>query len=580
MNNKRLRIATLVAAILACASINANAASQATPKQYGRHHPFTVTDLPEGELRNSLQSLSATNRGKAMAHLHTFDFSELDTKHLKVDKAGGVFYADIFTPLGAGTSSLTEAAPVTAAITATNAFALHSKPGSANVVYLDFNGHTISGTAWNSTSAILNAVPYDTDGIPSSFSDAELANIAEIWRRIAEDYAPFDIDITTQEPTTFTAKTARVLITQDTDANGLAMPSQGAGGVAYVNVWGLSNYSTYYSPALVYYNRLGAGRPDYVTEAASHELGHNLGLSHDGTSTLGYYGGQGTGYVSWGPIMGTGYNRNVSQWSKGEYTDANNTQDDVALIAGKVTTRVDDHANTTTGATLVVLDAAGNIVSTTPETDPTNAAPANKGIISSRTDVDVFTFNTAGGDVTLKAMPALQSRYTRGGDLDIQMDLYNSSGVLVASNDSLDDTSAAIVTNLASGRYYLSIQGVGNSVTPYSDYGSLGQYFLSGVVPPSTTPVNSAPVANTDAYSVRTGSTTTLTVLANDTDVDGNALTITAITQGTKGTVAISADAKSLIYKAGSKRGGDTFTYTISDGNGGTTKGTVNVTLK
>jgi hypothetical protein len=117
-------------------------------------------------------------------------------------------------------------------------------------------------------------------------------------------------------------------------------------------------------------------------------------------------------------------------------------------------------------------------------------------------------------------------------------------------------------------------------VTPYSDYGSLGQYFLSGVVPPSTTPVNSAPVANTDAYSVRTGSTTTLTVLANDTDVDGNALTITAITQGTKGTVAISADAKSLIYKAGSKRGGDTFTYTISDGNGGTTKGTVNVTLK
>ena len=41
----------------------------------------------------------------------------------------------------------------------------------------------------------------------------------------------------------------------------------------------------YYSPALVYYNNLGGGREDYVSEASSHEMGHNLGLSHDGTAT-------------------------------------------------------------------------------------------------------------------------------------------------------------------------------------------------------------------------------------------------------------------------------------------------------
>ncbi|WP_169314586.1 zinc-dependent metalloprotease family protein [Thiothrix nivea] len=171
--------------------------------------------------------------------------------------------------------------------------------------------------------------------------------IAEIWRRISEDYAPFDVDVTTEAPASFGPTVGRILITRDSDASGQPMPAQGAGGVAYVNVWGISNYHSYYSPALVYYNNLGGGRPDYVSEAASHEMGHNMGLSHDGTSTASYYGGHGSGFTSWGPIMGTGYNRNVSQWSKGEYADANQQQDDVAIIASKVNLQTDDHGNQT-----------------------------------------------------------------------------------------------------------------------------------------------------------------------------------------------------------------------------------------
>ena len=45
----------------------------------------------------------------------------------------------------------------------------------------------------------------------------------------------------------------------------------------------------------------------YIVEAASHEAEHDLGLSHDGTSTTGYYPGQGSGAVGWAPIMGVGY---------------------------------------------------------------------------------------------------------------------------------------------------------------------------------------------------------------------------------------------------------------------------------
>jgi Holliday junction DNA helicase RuvB len=63
-----------------------------------------------------------------------------------------------------------------------------------------------------------------------------------------------------------------------------AMPSQNAGGVAYVGVWGASYYANY-QPALVYADHLGPDHPPYIAEAASHEFGHNLGLSHDGSST-------------------------------------------------------------------------------------------------------------------------------------------------------------------------------------------------------------------------------------------------------------------------------------------------------
>ncbi len=42
--------------------------------------------------------------------------------------------------------------------------------------------------------------------------------------------------------------------------------------------------------------------PKYIADAASHEAGHSFGLHHDGTSTSGYYSGQGI----WAPIMGAG----------------------------------------------------------------------------------------------------------------------------------------------------------------------------------------------------------------------------------------------------------------------------------
>jgi chitodextrinase len=468
-------------------------------KHFGKHAPFTIDDLPSGEVKAKLQKLSDAPKKKAMDWLHTFSFTDDDLNYLKVDNEGGVYYSDTFLVPNNGSAAAPAVSTTIAApqpISAVDAFKLHSKPGAANVVYLDFDGHVITGTAWNSSVASYSAKPFDTDGLPTSFGVAELSAIQQIWHRIAEDYAPFNVDVTTELPASFGPKVGRVLITHNIDSTGVNMPASTAGGVAYVGVWGLSNYASYYSPALVYYNNL-ASSATYISEAASHEMGHNLSLSHDGTATVGYYSGHGTGFVSWAPIMGVGYYQNVTQWSKGEYTGANNLEDDISLITSYLSTRTDDHSNMQTGATPLVVDTAGIITVTNPENDPLNTLPTNKGIISTATDVDYFSFDAGVGALQMTINPAWAA-FTRadkrGANLDIQATLYDQAGTQIAQIDPLDNTNATISTTIAvQGKYYLAITGVGNSGVPYSDYGSLGEYFISGALTPPTVVVDTTP---------------------------------------------------------------------------------------
>ena len=69
-----------------------------------------------------------------------------------------------------------------------------SRRGAKKLAYLDFDGHLTDGTLWNKS---IETPAFDRDGNLGGFSDAELREIVAIWRTVAEDYAPFDIDITT-----------------------------------------------------------------------------------------------------------------------------------------------------------------------------------------------------------------------------------------------------------------------------------------------------------------------------------------------------------------------------------------------
>jgi hypothetical protein len=455
---------------------------------FGQSMPASIGDLPPGLLRAQLKNLPAPAQARALQWLHGFEFPAADVAFLRADPQGGIFYEDPAQPSDpAGSTGDT---PAPAAATPLNVFALHSKPGASRVVYLDMDGHVVTGTAWNASSgfASLNMEAFDTDGDPSTFNSSEVEDIAETWKRVAEDYAPYDIDVTTQEPASFGPNVGHILVSPVQDANGNYIYSDGYGGVAYVGVWGRSNF-TYYQPALVFPDNLGYDAKN-MAEAASHELGHNLGLSHDGTSTAGYYSGHGSGNTSWAPIMGVGYYTNVTQWSRGEYTDANNQQDDLSIIAGYLSYRMDDHADADfNAATPLVRSDTTTISATNPVSDPDNFNPNNKGIIGDRNDVDLFYVDVNAGTIDLTVTPVwIEDFYwhsRRSANLDVHTTLYDMAGNVVDQGDPSDDTFARVTATVPAGRYILAVEGV-SVRTPadgYSDYGSIGQYFINGTVP-------------------------------------------------------------------------------------------------
>jgi hypothetical protein len=93
-------------------------------------------------------------------------------------------------------------------------------------------------------------------------------------------------------------------------------------------------------------------------------------------------------------------------------------------------------------------------------------------------------------------------------------------------------------------------------------------------------PVNDAPDAMDDAITTNEDEAVEVTVRGNDTDPESDPLTVTSVTQGTNGTVAIDPVTGNPVYTPDADfNGTDTFTYTVDDGNGGTDTATVIVTV-
>ncbi len=439
------------------------------------------------------------------------------------------------------------ATPV-ADIPLSEAFELHSLPGANRTIYLDFTGHSLVDTIWQDqntpdtsddyTDAQMLMPPWSDDGDTTTFSNAERQIIIDTWSAVAEDYAPFAVNVTTEEPAQSALDRtnsgdqiygARALIT---DGANVIATECGCGGIAYVGVFNYAYWNTYLGPSLSW--GVSGRNGKFLSDVVSHEVGHNAGLSHDGTASAGYY----VGRDGWAPIMGVGYYQPLVQFSNGSYTDGNQTQDDFEVATTKgLPLREDDHGDSRAAATSLTL---GTEV---------------EGIIATRTDVDYFGFTATrtSHDITV-TLPSVSA------NLDVQLKLFDSSGTLVSTtNPNLFRNSTSVATGLDASVtatttpgaiYYLEVDGVGygsGAETGYTDFGSLGEYRV--IVPLLTPTPGTSSISGTGVFGTSltgsTGSWAAGTSLSSEWYRDGSA---TGDTDSTYDIVA-SDVGKSITYR-------------------------------
>jgi hypothetical protein len=92
-------------------------------------------------------------------------------------------------------------------------------------------------------------------------------------------------------------------------------------------------------------------------------------------------------------------------------------------------------------------------------------------------------------------------------------------------------------------------------------------------------PVNDSPVARDDAAKTDASTPVTINVVSNDTDPDGDSCGVSSVTSGGHGVAIVNADGTVTYTPEADYSGTDNFTYTITDGNGGTDTGAVAVSV-
>lgn len=354
-------------------------------------------------------------------------------------------------------------------------------------VFVDFDGHTSpSGTGFTTTN-----------------SNFTLAQRVEVMQALDAAFAPFKIRFTTN-PTAVSgagAYSGKLAIGASYTLNG--GPANNTGGQGFLNGFGVSS-----SEAMAV--AVGSNAIQ-VADTAVHEIGHTLGLNHKGIASnvalepfigpngIEYYQGHSTpGGNYWATIMGGSANalstpvgKYFPQWSKGSYRGAStggsgqpasNTVDEIAAIGAKVGFRPDDHGDTITGAS-IRTKAIQNFTT---------------GLINNQADVDVFRFSHGGGTIDLRIDPVSGVTQEGGGGalinddryspLNIKVDLLNSAGAVVYSHDPTNSKGAVVSGSFGSGTYYLRVDGVGEgsfgtsgNSTGFDDYGSVGNYIVSGL---------------------------------------------------------------------------------------------------
>jgi hypothetical protein len=329
----------------------------------------------------------------------------------------------------------------------------NSHPNAAATLYLDFDGHRVQSAYWNGGAPINCAT--------SALSDAQ---ITEIFNRVAEDFRPFDINVTT-DSTKFLAAPLEMRIRIIVTPTSNWRPN--VGGISYITsfTWGDD------TPGFVFSDRM-ENNPKYIAECCSHEIGHTLGLFHQsryneqGAQTESYHTGNGSGEIGWAPIMGNSYGKNMSGWNVGptQYSSTEN-QDNLQVIT------------TDNGFGYRADDFENDLNETSVNLGVNNFRLT--GVISTGNDVDVFQFVVSEKSrIHIEVKPGGINETAAGVNMDIQLSIYNDKKERVGIYNPEETVSISTDVILNAGKYFIMIEGVGNA--NMNEYSSLGSYTIEG----------------------------------------------------------------------------------------------------
>ncbi len=192
--------------------------------------------------------------------------------------------------------------------------------------------------------------------------------------------------------------------------------------------------------------------------------------------------------------------------------------------------------------------------------------------------------DTAMGVLTITVTPVNDAPIANPDSATILEDAVTTN-INVLSNDTDPENDSLTISDASTNTGSVSVAGSNLAYTPEADFNgqavinytlSDGSDTASGVLNITVTPVNDAPVANPDTAAINEDSSTTVNVVANDTDTEGDSLTITTVSADS-GSATIVTNQIQYTPQA-DYNGTAVVTYTISDGEAATSA-TLNITI-
>jgi len=264
-------------------------------------------------------------------------------------------------------------------------------------------------------------------------------------------------------------------------------------------------------------------------------------------------------------------------------------------------------ANEDAAINIFVLDNDSDWDENTLTIDSATANNGNVSIINGRTltytakvnfnGADTITYNisdgqggTASSTVAVTIIPVNDSPVAAADNISTNED--TSVNINVLANDSDADGDSLIVSAASAGKGAVSIESDNSlNYTPNNNFNGIDtiSYTVndtgnpvasaSGTVTVSITASNDDPVAVKDSASLDEDTSVIITVLSNDSDAEDDTLTVDSASS-TNGTAGVNISDNTITFIPNADFNGlETLGYVISDGNGGTANGTIDVTV-